>query len=594
MRNMKLLTPYVRRYWRRIAAGIICIAFATGASVAQPLFLRNGINAITAHYGAKGPHPPSLAPLGAAALLFLAAAAIQALFAFFQRSTINRVSRYLEYDLRQDMFTHLQSLDQRFYNEMHTGDLMARLTNDLNAVRQFIGMGVISFIQTVMMVIGVVIVMVTISPRLTLITMAVMPFTSIAMVLIGRRMQARYRLVQDQYGAVSTHAQESFSGIRVIKAYVQEQLEGRAFSAQNREYADRSMRYVRLSGILWPMMTLVVGATNALILFFGGQEVISGQITGLGSLSGFMWLLGLLTFPLISLGWTMNMYQQAAASMQRISEIMRRKPLIGDGGHTLPITEIVGDIEFRNVTVRYGDNEVLHGVSFTVPSGTTTAIVGRTGAGKSTLVNLVPRILEADSGQVLIDGNDARRIPLAVLRRSVGYASQDTFLFSTSLRENVGFGVEAPDEETLTHAIDVSRLAKDLEQFPDGLETIIGERGVSLSGGQKQRTSMARAVARNPEILILDDAMSRVDTQTQSEILYRIKGVMRNRTSLIISQRVTTVKNADNIVVLEDGRVAEQGNHVQLLNENGIYAHMYRRELLQQELEADVDLEVPA
>jgi ATP-binding cassette subfamily B protein len=583
---MRLLVPYLRQYRLRIAAGIFSIGVATLASLAQPYYLGQGIDTITAHYGAPPGHAPSLEPLGGIVLLFIAAAATQALFAFFQRSTINRVSRYMEYELRQDMFTHLQALDQRYFGEMHTGDLMARLTNDINAVRQFIGMGVISLIQTAFMLIGVVVAMFFISWRLTLISMALMPFTTVLMFMIGRRMQSRYRAVQDQYGAISTYAQESFSGIRVIKAYVQEELEGRAFSRENNEYVTRSMRYVKLSGLLWPLMTFVVGVTAALILYFGGQEVVSGQIK-LGSLIQFNALLALLTWPLIALGWTMNMYQQSAASMQRINEVMNRKPLIKDTGHTLPIAEIEGKIEFRNVSASYGEQEVLHGVSFTVPRGAATAIVGRTGAGKSTLVNLIPRTLEADSGQVLIDGVDVRRIPLALLRRSIGYASQDTFLFSTSLRENVGFGVDHPTEEALEHAVEVSRLSKDLEQFPDGLETIIGERGVSLSGGQKQRTSMARAVARDPEILILDDAMSSVDTQTQSEILFRVKQVMRNRTSIIISQRVSTVKDADEIILLDEGRVLEQGTHTELLNRDGLYARMYRRELLQQELEAD-------
>jgi ATP-binding cassette, subfamily B, multidrug efflux pump len=589
MRNMRLLVPYMGKYWIRIAVGIVTIIIATVASLAQPYFLGQGIDTITAHYGGKGLHPPSLLPLGAIVLLFMASAAAQSLFSFFQRSTINRVSRYMEYDLRQDMFLHLQALDQRFYNEMHTGDLMARLTNDLNAVRQFIGMGVISLIQTAFMLVGVTIAMLFISWQLTLIAMVLMPFTSVMMILIGRRMQSRYRAVQDQYGAISTYAQESFSGIRVLKAYVQEELEGRAFSRENNQYVTRSMKYVRLSGLLWPLMTLVVGVTAALVLFFGGEEVVSGQIK-LGPLVQFNALLGLLTFPMIALGWTMNMYQQAAASMQRITEVMNRKPTIKDSGHTLPMERIEGRIEFRNVSVSYGDQQVLHNVNFVVPQGATVAIVGRTSSGKSTLVNLIPRTLEADEGEVLIDGVDVRRIPLALLRRSVGYASQDTFLFSTSLRENVGFGVDHPTEETLQHAIDVSRLSKDLEQFPDGLETIIGERGVSLSGGQKQRTSMARAVARDPEILILDDAMSSVDTQTQSEILFRIKEVMRNRTSIIISQRVTTIKDADEIVVLEEGRVIEQGSHTDLLNHDGVYARMYRRELLQQELEVDEEV----
>jgi ATP-binding cassette subfamily B protein len=586
MHNMKLLIPYAAHYKLRTFLGVVVIALATIFSLLQPYYLKEGINTITAHYSAHGPNIPSLASLGKYVLLFIAAAASQSICAFFQRSSINRVSRYMEYDLRQDLFLHLQKLDQPFYQEMHTGDLMARLTNDLNSVRQFVGMGVISLIQTAMMLVGVVIAMFLLSWQLTLISLVLMPFTSVAMVLVGRRMQARYRAVQDQYGAISTFAQESFSGIRVLKAYVQEELEIGSFSKSNQEYVGRSMKYAQLSGILWPLMFFVVGITAALILYFGGQEVVSGQLT-LGTLVQFNAYLGLLTFPMISLGWTMNMYQQGAASMQRIAEVLARQPRIRDAGHTLPIEEIRGTIEFRDVSVSHGDHEVLSDISFTVPQGETVALVGRTGAGKSTLVNLIPRILEADKGQVLIDGTDVRRIPLALLRRSVGYASQDTFLFSTTLRENVGFGVHDASEEQLVHAVDVSRLSKDLEQFPSGLETIIGERGVSLSGGQKQRTSLARAIARDPRILILDDAMSSVDTQTQSEILYRVKQVMASRTSLIISQRVTTVKDADEIIVLDEGRVVERGAHMDLVRQNGMYAHMYRRELLQQELEAE-------
>lgn len=592
MRNMHLLVPYLSQYKIRISIGIVAIAIATIASLLQPYYLGQGIDIITAHYGAKASRAPSLSPLGQTVLLFIAAAIGQSLFSFFQRSTINRVSRYMEYELRQDMFTHLQSLDQGFYNEMHTGDLMARLTNDLNAVRQFIGMGVISLIQTAFMLVGVFIAMLFISWQLTLIAMVCMPLTSALMVLVGRRMQMRYRAVQDQYGSISTYAQESFSGIRVLKAYVQEELEGRAFSRENNEYVTRSMSYVKFSGILWPLMTLIVGITSALVLFFGGEEVVSHQIKHVGLLVQFNADLALLTWPMIALGWTMNMYQQSAASMQRIVEVMHRKPTIRDTSHTLPIEAIHGAVEFRNVSVSYGDQEVLHDLSFSAPQGSTLAIVGRTGSGKSTLVNLIPRTLEADHGVVLIDGVDVRKIPLGVLRRSIGYASQDTFLFSAALRENVGFGLDGASEDVLAHAIDVSRLSKDLEQFPQGLDTIIGERGVSLSGGQKQRTSLARAVARDPEILILDDAMSSVDTQTQSEILYRIKQVMRNRTSIIISQRVATVKDADEILVLEDGKLVEQGSHMNLLNRDGIYARMYRRELLQQELEVDEEVAV--
>jgi ATP-binding cassette subfamily B protein len=469
---------------------------------------------------------------------------------------------------------------------MHTGDLMARLTNDMNAVRQFVQMGAINFMSTAVMLVVVAVLMALINWKLALVAFAVLPFVSVTMVVVSRTLQKRFRAVQDQFGQMSTQAQENFSGIRVVKAFVQEYREIEAFRRANDEYVRRNLSYVRLSGVLWPLMFFVVGIAMALILFIGGTEVAHRSIT-VGQFVQFNAYLLMLTWPMISLGYTINMYQQGAASMARIMEVMQRQPQIRDTGRTLPITSIRGEIEFRNVSVRYGDAWVLRNVSFTVPSGSTTAIVGMTGVGKSTLMGLVPRVIEADEGEVLIDGTDVRRIPLETLRRAVGHVPQETFLFSATLRENAVFGVEEPDERHLEQSLEISQLAKDLGQLRDGLQTVVGERGVSLSGGQKQRTALARAIMRDPTILILDDAMSSVDTQTQSQILSGLRGIMENRTTLITAMRISTIKDADQIVVLEDGTVTEIGSHAELLARDGLYARMYRRELLRQELEVD-------
>lgn len=583
MRNLKYLGPYLKQHTWRIGIGLVFMAVATGLSVAQPALVGHAIDSL---------RHPSIGRLTVFVALILAAAVLQSIFSFLQRSTINRVSRFMEYDLRNDCFTHLQSLEQRFYQEMHTGDLMARLTNDLSAVRQFVGMGLTNMATTLMMLVVVSVLMVTLSWKLALIAFTLLPLTTITMVVVGRILQRRFRLVQDQFGRLSTQAQENFSGIRVIKAFTQEDREIAAFSRANAEYVRLNLSYVRLSGILWPIMFLVVGIALALTLYVGGQEVIHHTLT-LGDLVQFTLYLGMLTWPMISLGYTINQYQQGAASMGRITEVLHRAPAIVDSGRTLPVKRVTGKIEFRNAGVRYDDRWVFRDVSFTVEPGSTTAIIGMTGAGKTTLMSLVPRVLEADEGQVLVDDVDVRRIPLQTLRRAVGHVPQDNFLFSATLRENVSFGVDNPSEEALLQAVEISQLGSDLEQFPTGLDTVVGERGVSLSGGQKQRTALARAIMRNPNILILDDSMSSVDTHTQAEILRGLQGVMANRTTLITAMRISTIKNADQIVVLHDGAVAEIGSHQQLLNADGMYAAMYRRELLQQELEVDEGEEAP-
>ncbi|HET6262296.1 MAG TPA: ABC transporter ATP-binding protein, partial [Chloroflexia bacterium] len=518
--------------------------------------------------------------------LILLLAAIQGVGDFYARYSINEVSRLVEYELRNDLFAHLQRMQQSFFQNMHTGDIMARATNDLTAVRAFLGPGLSNSVRTVLMFLVASALMLTIHWGLALIVMFFMPMVSVAFVLIGGRMHRRYEHVQAQFGQLSTYAQENFSGIRVVKAYAQEEYETHHFAIASRDYINRSMEYQRLNQLLWPMMTIVLGLAGAAILYAGGMALINGSIT-LGQFVQFNFYLLMLSWPMIALGWVVSLYQQGAPSMGRIRELMCHRAKVADSDQTVPIETIRGEIEFDHVTLSYDKRKVLDDISFHASAGTTLAIVGSTGVGKTSIVNLIARVHEAQEGRVLVDGVDVQHIPLSILRRSIGYVPQDTFLFSTSLSENVSFGVDEPEPALVAQSVQVARLSNDLDQFPDGIETVIGERGVTLSGGQKQRTALARAVMRAPSILILDDSLSSIDTHTQSEILSGLRDVLKGRTSIIISQRISTVKDADQILVLQDGHIVERGTHQELVALRGTYAQMYRRELLAHELGVD-------
>jgi ATP-binding cassette subfamily B protein len=480
----------------------------------------------------------------------------------------------------------MQAQDQEYYQNIHTGDLMSRTTNDLNQVRNFLGMGIGNFFQTIFTFTLAMVFMFSLDATLAWVVLVVLPLVSISFSLTGRAMQVRYEKVQAKYGDLSTHAQENFSGIRVIKAYVQEDLEIKRFSQKNREYIQNNLAYVRLSGLMWPLMFLILGMTTALILWIGGQAVVEKRLT-LGQLVQFISYVALLSWPMIALGWVVNLFQQGMASMKRIAEVLHSTPAIVSPPDGFKHEQLRGEVEYVAVGLKYGDNWVLRDISFQVRAGTSCAIVGPTGAGKTTLVNMLSRVRDPNEGRVLLDGVDVRQLDLSELRRRLGYVPQDTFLFSLPLAENVAFGLEdkAYSQAQVEQAAATARLSKDLEQIPGGLEALIGERGVTLSGGQKQRTAIARAVMRDPAILILDDALSSIDTQTQAEILDNLRQVMAGRTSLIISQRISTVKDCDQILVLDNGQIIERGNHRSLLAHNGLYASMYRRELLSQELE---------
>lgn len=573
---------YLGRHRTQLLLGMLAVAVGSIAAVVPPRFIGQIIDGLN-----RGTTMDAVVRLALLALFF---SALEAVFRAAGRYFMMNTSRYIEYDMRNDLFAHLQRMHLGYFQHQRIGDLMARMTNDLSAVRQMQGPGVMNIVSTSLTFTFTIASMIGVSLKLTLISVVLMPLVSLTFWFIGRRVHVKFERLQAQFSEMSTAAQENFSGIRVVKAFSQEEAEVGRFAAVNAEYLKRAINLRRMDGLIWPTMSFILGLAVLTTLYIGGQDAIEGRMT-LGQLVQFVAYLNLLAWPMIALGWVSNLFQQGWASLQRLQEIWDAKPDIVDPAQPAA-TAIRGDVEFRDVTFAYGPTVVLHDISFSVPAGGSLAIVGHTGSGKSSLVNLVPRLFDATGGEVLIDGVDVRRYPLATLRRAVGYVPQETFLFSVPLRENVAFGVEgALEDAKLDWAGDVSQLTKDVEDFPARYDTMIGERGVTLSGGQKQRTAIARAVAKDPRILILDDAMSAVDTYTESEILRRLRGVMRERTSIVVAHRISTVKDADEILVLDEGRIAERGTHRDLLERNGIYAQMYRRQLLEEELDVDTERE---
>jgi len=580
MYHLRLLFPYIYRYRHRMIAGLLVAAFGAAVSALSPLVLRLAVDSL-----ADGTIEPHRLLWFGGALIGLAV--IDGGMKFVQRMLIAVTSYRIENDLRADLFDRLLSFDQMFYQQNYTGDLMARLTNDLSAVRQFLGPGLNGAATAVLTFLAATVLMMLVDPLLALIVVLLLPMVTIVFVAIGGRMRQAFHRVQNQFGVLSTRAQENFAGIRTVKAFAQEEAEIAVFTADNERYRKLNLHYVLLSGTLWPAMTLCLGLITALILLVGGQQVAAGTLT-IGELVQFNAYLALLAFPMIILGWMVNLFQQATASLERLNDILRYQPMISSPS-TPRLPPGYGSIEFRKVGVRanHSDQWLLRDLSFQVPAGKVLAVVGATGAGKTTLVNLLGRVRDPDEGQVLVDGIDVRELELTALRRMIGYVPQESFLFSMPLRENIGFGVATVDPERLDHVIEVSRLSNDLDQFPDGIDTMVGERGVTLSGGQKQRVAIARALMRDPRILILDDALSSVDTHTAAQILAGLRAEMNGRTTIIIAQRIATVRDADQIIVLDDGQIVERGSHQELLARNGRYAAMYRRELLAAELERE-------
>jgi ATP-binding cassette subfamily B protein len=587
LERLKPLAPYLRRYWKSLAWGGVSTILYNVVKVLLPGVIGHAIDDMQQGL--------TQAKILHHALILLLIAVFSAIFLYITRQVVIGASREIEFDLRNDIFANLERQAPSYYHTHRTGDIMARTTNDLNAVRMLLGPAIMYSANTIVFTAAALPFMYRISPKLTFFAFVPLPMASVLVQYFGARIHRRFERIQAMFSDISAKAQENFSGARLIRAFAQEDAEIASFETANREYIRRSLHLVRLMAMLWPTLEFVLGLSLMITLLVGGHEVVSHRIS-VGQFTAFNVYMVQLTWPMIAVGWVVNLFQRGTASIVRIDELLKQKPDIADEPTDEEVSDlnvrvgsnflnVAGNIEFRNLSFAYPSGpEVLHDISLKIPAGSSLAIVGPTGSGKSTLVNLIPRLYDAAEHMVLIDDLSVRKWKLQSLREQIGFVPQETFLFSETIRQNIAFGVPEASAEQVEQSATIAHIATEILEFPRGFDTMVGERGVTLSGGQKQRTSIARAVIRNPRILILDDALASVDTYTEERILSGLRQVMQGRTTIFISHRISTARNADQIAVLVSGRIAELGTHDELLARNGYYTSLFEKQRLEEEL----------